>query len=411
MGSGKGTTVGLNELQALAAQASTLPVNKIWISFLSPTMMYLPGSSTLQYTGLGADTSGDYGYQRLKAYITQLQAGGVDVYLSMGGWNYNCFPYAYTRYSVGGYGTSTPNFWEIEQNCGGSVDNANESNQWCYTCEPQSEGTTSASFAIFPNVPWSPTWTSAEQYVEANAKGGAPSWQHDMIPGQSWTDPKTNLQLTIPGSSDFVTAKRDPYQDLVYLAKDLGVKGVDIDYEEFWHADYFKVGASGGPWTLYQTVYKYVAILKDVYDNINAIYPGCAMSTAAGATGAWQGNWWGGNLKGVWYYANLWFPTLVSFVSSTGGINVMTYDLSSNEQYYECPSTSCCTLECQVDFYMGTYAQAGIPANVGYEVGTPAYPSPVHDLTHQLPLTTTALATITSQTQSKYRGGFFLGDV
>jgi hypothetical protein len=26
------------------------------------------------------------------------------------------------------------------------------------------------------------------------------------------------------------------------------------------------------------------------------------MSTAAGAVGAWSGNWWGGNLKGVWYF-------------------------------------------------------------------------------------------------------------
>jgi len=93
--------------------------------------------------------------------------------------------------------------------------------------------------------------------------------------------------------------------------------------------------------------------------------------------------------------------------TNAGGINVMTYDLSDNEQYYECPDPSCCTLECQVQFYMSTYDQAGIPANVGYEVGTPAYPDPTHDPTHQLPLTKAELQTITSTIQPKYSGGFF----
>lgn len=47
----------------------------------------------------------------------------------MGGWNYNCFPNAYTRYSVGGYGTTTPNYWKIDQYGGGDVNSCVESNQ------------------------------------------------------------------------------------------------------------------------------------------------------------------------------------------------------------------------------------------------------------------------------------------
>jgi hypothetical protein len=47
----------------------------------------------------------------------------------VGGWNYNCFPYAYTRYSVGGYGTTTTNYWKIDQYGGGDVDSCVESNQ------------------------------------------------------------------------------------------------------------------------------------------------------------------------------------------------------------------------------------------------------------------------------------------
>jgi hypothetical protein len=39
----------------------------------------------------------------------------VEVFLSMGGWDYNCFPFMYAHYSVGGYGTTTPNFWTIQK--------------------------------------------------------------------------------------------------------------------------------------------------------------------------------------------------------------------------------------------------------------------------------------------------------
>jgi len=36
------------------------------------------------------------------------------------------------------------------------------------------------------------------------------------------------MVVTVPGDSYFSTVNRDPYQDLVYLAKDLGLAGVDI---------------------------------------------------------------------------------------------------------------------------------------------------------------------------------------
>jgi len=52
------------------------------------------------------------------------------------------------------------------------------------------------------------------------------------------------MSYKVPGSAEYLTALRDPYQDLVYLAKDLGATGVDIDYEEIWHADTFKSGTN-----------------------------------------------------------------------------------------------------------------------------------------------------------------------
>jgi hypothetical protein len=156
-------------------------------------------------------------------------------------------------------------------------------------------------------------------------------------------------------------------------------------------ADYFKLGAAGGPWTLPQTVYKWTAIAYDIMINIQNIAPTLKFSAATGAVGAWSGNWWGGNLKvrdvcvhvcprtrvfymwltmprlcvcallvehctpvevsalswyalrlrrwaracvqGLWYFSNLWYPSVTSFMTSganAGGFNVMTYDLSDN---------------------------------------------------------------------------------
>ena len=96
------------KLAALASNASTVPVNTIWVAFARPDMVYQSGSETLEGTGLNISSSDDFGFAELKSAISALQAGGVDIFLSMGGWNFNCFPYAYTRYSVGGYGPPRP---------------------------------------------------------------------------------------------------------------------------------------------------------------------------------------------------------------------------------------------------------------------------------------------------------------
>lgn len=398
-----GNNVGMVELKALAANAKTIPVNRIWVSFFSPTMTYVAGSKNLQDTSLNVTSDSDGGFAAIRSAISDLQAAGVEVFLSMGGWNYNCFPYLYARYSVGGYGTSTPNYWKIQQYGNGNIDNCVESNQWCYVCEPLSEGTTVGSFSIFPQPTWSKTWQQAVQFVEQSA-GVTPQWMDDMVPGKMWTDKKTGQALLVPGMSGFVKQQRDPYADLVQMASELGAAGVDIDYEEFWMADYTKTG--NGPWQLDQIVYKYTAIMKDVMINIATIAPKMKISTAASAVGAWGGNWWGGNLKGVWLQVNQKYPSVIKALTDSQGLNVMTYDLSSNPTFHECPEDGICALDQQVDYYMKTYESAGIDANVGYEIGTPAYPPPDHDPTHQLPLTTALLQSITSNTQARHKGGF-----
>lgn len=99
---------------------------------------------------------------------------------------------------------------------------------WCYTCEPKSENTVLADFDIFPEPSNSSTWQAAQKYVAATAGGGAPVYHPEIIPGRQWTDPVTKITNLVPGSDYFLKQNRDPYQDLVYLGKDLGLAGVDI---------------------------------------------------------------------------------------------------------------------------------------------------------------------------------------
>lgn len=85
-------TNGPAKLKALADNAANIPINRIFLSFARPGMVYVPGSNTLEHVGLAYGTSGDYGFADLKAQVAKLKAGGVETFLSMGGWNYGCFP-------------------------------------------------------------------------------------------------------------------------------------------------------------------------------------------------------------------------------------------------------------------------------------------------------------------------------
>ena len=145
--------------------------------------------------------------------------------------------------------------------------------------------------------------------------------------------------------------------------------------------------------------------MQDVRLNIEAIQPSLMLATAASAAGGLSTPWWGGNLKNIWYFVNKWYPDLYAYIANTGGINVMTYDLSNNQEYHECPDASTCSLSQQVNYYMKSYADNNMLAQVGYEIGIPAYPASDHDPTHQLPLTQSELTSILNVQGAK--GGFF----
>ena len=255
---------GLKELSALAASAATLPITRLYLAFVAPTLVYVPGSRTLAGAGMGIPTtSTDAGFAKVAEAVSTLEAAGVETFLSMGGWNYNCFPALYMRSSIAGYGEHTPNYWKIDRFGGPS--NCTAENQYCYVCEPPSEhASLRTSFSVFPEPAKTASWQAATAYVEKwAADAPTPVWHPEVIPGKLYTDPALGFESLVPGSGEFDALSRDPYHDLVLLAKDLNCSGVDLDYEEFWHADSYKNVAAGGtaadgPWVLHQTTYKSV---------------------------------------------------------------------------------------------------------------------------------------------------------
>jgi hypothetical protein len=216
--------------------ADAVPLTRVWLSFLDPAMVYVAGSKTLEHTALNLTEDADYGFAVLQGLIAQMQGKGVEVFLSMGGWNLNCFNYAYMQYSVGGYGPDTPNYWKIQKFGNGDKANCNETNQYCWVCEPPSENTTAADFGIFPEPEHSASWQQAVDYVTqaAASEPYPPNFTYDINPNHTWTDGNTSRTVLVPGSNLYETLGRDPYEDLVLLAKDLGADGIDLDYEEFW---------------------------------------------------------------------------------------------------------------------------------------------------------------------------------
>jgi hypothetical protein len=171
------------------------------------------------------------------------------------------------------------------------------------------------------------------------------------------------------------TAKTS-YANLVKLTNDLGMEGIDFDYEEFWHADKYAVNwgpSSTGEWStdiarsilgqgvdhgeptyaqlmqygthsgaafvMPKTIDKVDAILHEIADNPDASH--LKFATAAPPVGARPitgfvygdnypaiytkgGVWWKGNLKGLWYELADKDMNIVSRFDSLG---LMTYDI------------------------------------------------------------------------------------
>ncbi len=162
------------------------------------------------------------------------------------------------------------------------------------------------------------------------------------------------------------------YGNVIKLATDLGIEGIDLDAEEFWHADKYAKSWQGSPWATsiansinsnggpsYENLMKYgagssttsgPAVMPKTVDKMAAIMHALEddpkakdlmFSTAAPPVGARPitgfvygdngsdvytlgGVWWLGNLKGLWYNLTDKDKSIVDRFDSIG---LMTYDL------------------------------------------------------------------------------------
>ncbi|MGY3621978.1 hypothetical protein [Bradyrhizobium sp. USDA 10063] len=232
---------------------------------------------------------------------------------------------------------------------------------------------------------------------------------YDVFPNPSKTIPRFESNIT--GS-----AAEGAYKNIVDLANDLGAAGIDVDYEEFWHADINAKSWTLNPDTIVPpvengvpqrlsdaelkqlglgedvynpqmevnpgsekyarampaTVDKFAAILKSLERSIKSINPSLKLSTAAPATGGipnmsanwgtvasnsgiYGGAWWGGNLYGLIYNTALLYKEEIDKLSYVG---IMSYDLGErgcrdgDHPDSEIP----CDLVGQVNFYYNQFA-------------------------------------------------------
>ncbi|KAI9331718.1 hypothetical protein BDR26DRAFT_1010834 [Obelidium mucronatum] len=358
---------GPAKLESLAAEAPTLPITRLVLSFVRPDMVYIPGSASLKYSDLGYSRSGDFGFAAVKTAISRLQSGGVQVFLSMGGLSNNCYPYLSMKYSVAYFGSGA-DYWKIAKYGAGSPYKCTASNMWCQVCDFGKYMYNFADLSVFPEPNGTNTWDTARAKVMKLAKGAPVEWNPLIVGGYEYADPHDpSIATTVPGSGYWKVLKRDPYTDFIHLAKELKLDGVDLNYNEIWH----EAVPPKGPFKLDQTVYKYSAIALDIMHAIQEIYPSCRFSATVDAKGAWQGTFWGGSLKGLWYYSNLWYPEIIQFMTNS--------ELNGGGSQF-----------------------ANIEARLGFQVGQPSLPDPTVYAQHQLPLTASALFLLTQSSSSAF---------
>jgi hypothetical protein len=227
-------------------------------------------------------------------------------------------------------------------------------------------------------------WNYSCNYAIDGSKCGPSDQNYDFFP-----DPNDSEQASLAKAS---------YKNIVRLANDLTMEGIDFDYEEFWHADTYAKSWAGQPWatdiahTILQkggpsydnlmseatgtgssfvmpkTVDKVSAILHLLMDNPAA--KNLRFAQAAPPVGARPitgfvygdnkddintkgGLWWKGNLKGLWYHLTSKDKALVSRFDSIG---LMTYDLCGDDAKMCAPyGGGPLDLPSQVKAYMSDY--------------------------------------------------------
>ncbi|EKP0279431.1 toxin [Aeromonas bestiarum] len=369
-----GYYASLDNLATLSNQVASQKsnFNKLVLSFVQPSLVNYTQNDlactglfgyicdTTTQNNLADNNKSIADFSQLRDIINTFKLHGVETYIAVGGWNFSCIP----------------EYYDVTA---GKVD----------ACGPAGE-----QYDSFPN------------------------------PG-----PRNRFDNPISGQ-----AADQAYRNVVQLANDLGVAGIDLDYEEFWHADlnayswrltpdsvqppasnveYLNTATlmSRGkgvrvyndsmqlnpaeqpyPRIMPDTVDKFAAIMRSLYQAIDAINPELVLSTAAPATGGipnmsanWGSNaytsntyggaWWGGNLYGLIYNTALQYPDLVDRLSTIG---IMSYDLSETDCGGD--TNIPCDLAGQVDYYYGAFfswLKSGDTIRPGHAVvkGSPSYAS------------------------------------
>ena len=325
----------------------TLPIDRMVIGFFRPDLNYveLKDKKSLRITNdeggdaLGIATTevlGKTAYIELQNLIIILHKfngpGGkpVQVYLSMGGWNYNCHPELYL------------NSFDSDN----QPSNPGPENEWGYKCEPKGAmgvcisgeecpAITSKAYSFFYDPDCYEAYNGAGDYANASniyrlSIATAPGVQKvpEFPPDGSnnlyitksdldWTYPKwkagdsgTKAQLTHEIGVKCEKCFQDPYtvvyKGFVEMAAQLNADGVDFDYEEFWHGDTFKsikTGIFKDSGDLLLTKHKFARCTAAFKAAVNTVKTTngkrLGLSVPSGVVGMWQGAWWFGNLKGL----------------------------------------------------------------------------------------------------------------
>ncbi|CAM2759522.1 Glycosyl hydrolases family 18 [Legionella steigerwaltii] len=222
---------------------------------------------------------------------------------------------------------------------------------------------------------------SKEKNIQTFLSVGGWNYSCNFEVAQEACGPRSSAQTQVfydwfpdPTNPDKVQAQKakTSYTNLIKLANDLGVDGIDFDYEEMWHANQYAVTwgpstdgewstgiarrilnaggptynnfmkygtSSGSSFVMPKTIDKVDAILHALMDDPGAKY--LKFATAAPPVGARPitgfvtgekfpdiytkgGLWWKGNLKGLWYNLMNKDQAVVSRFDTLG---LMTYDL------------------------------------------------------------------------------------
>lgn len=423
-----------NLVDTLLSKKKKSPWDRFVIGFFRPDMDYSNYTSlsntipTLggvsQFYASEKDTTTYQELQTLIHNINKIPAPNMatmEVYLSMGGWNFNCVPLFYTN-SFASVEVQTSNReW--------SEDKPHFGNK----CEPKNAMGKTAdkiNYTFFPD-PAVDDDTSTDIFSEADASsgGGGSYWKemitNDMYRGWSirltpngkkledqqwplWTNNGTTGNLIPVQSHAIVGNDKFPgaeivYTNFVYMASAVGANGVDLDYEEFWHADSFHdtlpVNGLAPPYNssshglLSRTKAKLVRISLMLKWACLQTQSGKSTRTTMGlsipapAVAVSPGPWYYGNLKGL-FLDDIYFSWAEYISRATGlqisdnlfnklydgGVCPMIYDLGGSGNDCVGPNKTQCSLQLQLPYYKKQFDNAKISTYIPFEVGRPAYP-------------------------------------